>query len=198
MMTLYYNRTSPFARKCWMVVEFASLHDQVELNITNPMADESLRETNPLGKVPALKTPELTLFDSPIICEYLDTLNDTTDLFKRNTPEYFQIQMAHVRANGVLEAAVASLMEKRRETEHSQLWLQRWQSSIEKTIRTQACDHLGSPDDVSIATISMAAALGYLDFRFAELNWREWNEDLAQWFENIAHCPWFIATIPQA
>lgn len=197
MMTLYYNRTSPFARKCWMVVEFASLHDKVELKITNPIADTSLRKTNPLGKVPALSTPDLTLFDSPLICEYLAILNNDIDLFRRNSASYFALQMDHVRADGILEAAVASLMEKRRETEHSHMWLTRWQTSIEQTIQTQTCTHLGSKDDVSIATISMVAALGYLDFRFADLNWRQWNEALADWYEKILGCDWVQKTAPK-
>ncbi len=196
-MTLYYNRTSPFARKCWMVVEFAELHDQIELKITNPIADASLRKTNPLGKVPALATPDLTLFDSPLICEYLSSLNPGIDLFRRTQTDYFALQMDHVRANGILEAAVASLMEKRRETEHSHMWLSRWQTSIERTLATQTCDHLGSNADVSIATISMAASLGYLDFRFADLNWRQWNPELAAWYQEILACDWVQKTAPK-
>lgn len=198
-MQLCYSTVSPYARKCRMVAILAGLQDELTLVLIDPLNDGQFRTTNPLGKVPALLTPELTLVDSPLICEYLNDLgenNGRRSLYVRGTPSYYPVQLAHVRADGILDAAVSIVMENRRQTEPSPFWLARWHAAIETTITEQSLATLGSAEQPIISTLAFAAALAYLDFRLAQLDWRTWNKELAQWYEDVQRQTWFMQTAP--
>lgn len=200
-MHLYYSQTSPYSRKCRIALYVTGLVNQVEQTRVDPFADTDYRQINPFGKVPALITDGVALFDSPIICQYLDQqgqkINHTPPLFPSpHSDTYFFIQASHAQANGILDAAVASMMERRRSTEHSVYWLDRWQQSIKNAVTTFPIKHIGDAESVNIATIATAAALGYLDFRFGDFAWRQWNSELAQWFELVQRSSWMEATNP--
>ncbi len=198
-MKLYLSGTSPFARKCNMLVHLAGLVDHVEFVLTNSLQDEHFRQVNPLGKVPALVDGDLTLFDSPLICEYLDAKSvelGGKSLFEKGKPQYFKVATEHARANGIIDAAVSTVMESRRETEHSQFWLDRWQASIKTAIETFDISSLAGSASPNVATVATVAALAYLDFRLPVLPWREWNPGLADWSVDLLEQPWVIATQP--
>jgi len=120
-MKIFYSNASPYARKCRIALEICKLADQAELILTDPLNNQDYRKINPLGKVPALVDNDLTLFDSPIICEYI-AHKSGVDLFSRGHKDYFFIQKNHAQANGILDAAVATVMENRRQTEKSEYW----------------------------------------------------------------------------
>ena len=167
----------------------------------DPFANDSFRQINPLGKVPALIDDDITLFDSPLICEYLDnkrTLLGSESIFRSAAINYFEAQLCHANADGIIDAAVSIVMERRRETEHSDFWLDRWFTSIESGIRTMQINSLGTGDIPHIGTIATTAALSYLDFRLTDTNWRSWNLDVATWFENISDQDWVKETKPQS
>lgn len=198
-MQLYYSLTSPYARKCHIILHLHDLLGQTELILTDQFAQQ-FREVNPLGKIPSLKDADLTLIDSPLICEYLDTLavsQGKQSLFKRDDANYFPIQLQHVLANGLLDAAVASVYEKRRETEPSAYWLERWGESLKNTVTQAKVSNMGTVDEPNIASVAMITALAYLDFRLPELEWRNWNAELAAWYEPFTHRPWFENTRPE-
>ncbi|SMF52829.1 glutathione S-transferase [Alteromonadaceae bacterium Bs31] len=198
-MQLFYSTTSPFARKVNIFLRLTGLINTTELVSTN-FESEELRKLNPLGKIPALKDGELVLPDSTLICQYLDEQyvalgNDS--LFHNGEEDYYQVQMAHTLANGILEAAVSTVMEKRRDTEHSIYWLGRWRAAMHTAIKNIDFEAITNGDNPNIATITTAAALGYLDFRLSsEHDWRKWNADLAGWFESIRFEDWFVDTTP--
>jgi len=200
-MKLYYSHTSPYARKCRIALELCGLKNKTKLLLTDPLNDDTYRETNPLGKVPALVDNTLTLFDSPLICEYIDVVAQTQDsvstvLFPKTSPSYFHIQLAHATANGILDAAVLTVMERRRTTEHSSYWIKRWHNAIQSSISTVQDRHLGDDETVHIATIAFATALAYLDFRLPDYPWRNWNKELAVWFNEVKEKHWMISTQP--
>ena len=198
-MKLLYSVTSPFARKCKMTLIVTQLIDETELILTTFETDE-LRQANPLGKIPALIDGDKTFIDSPFICEYIDhkyTEKGHNSLFKKRTGQYFETQQLHVQADGITNAAVSTVMERRRDTEHSQYWLDRWQKAIQTTIKHADIEKLGHANDIHIGTLAMAASLGYLDFRLSDMNWREWNSGLATWFAEIEKQDWFIQTKPE-
>ncbi|MFT5082451.1 MAG: glutathione S-transferase [Lentisphaeria bacterium] len=198
-MELFYNTTSPFARKCSMVLHLNGLINETELVLTNPF-DDAYKNTNPLGKVPALVDGDLTLFDSPLMCEYLDdtsVANGGLTLLHKNTPHYYPIQQIHSQADGILDAAVSTLFETRRETEQSDYWMSRWHSAIKTGVGTLPMDKLGNVAQPNMGTVATIAALGYLDFRMAHYGWRDWNAALAEWYANCQDASWVEATLPK-
>ncbi len=195
-MKLFYSLTSPYARKCHMVLLVTGLIEETELVLTDQFAEE-FRRTNPLGKIPTLRDGDLTLCDSPLICEYLDdkaSKNGVASLFSKSTAGYYQRQMLHVQANGILDAAVASVYENRRnDTQPSQFWLTRWQESLEATLKQLS----PTSENIHIGTLALMTALGYLDFRLDNLQWRNLNPALADWFAQYETEEWFNKTKPQ-
>lgn len=195
-MKLLYTPTSPFARKVTMFLHYSGLINSCDLVIANPFESEELRTANPLGKVPALIDGNTSLFESNLILEYLNNKADTGDIFQRDKPDYFNIQKNHFLAEGILNAAVSHMFERKRETEHSQYWLDRWEQAIITSIETVEIDHLGNTDTPNIATLTMATALGYLNFRLENLDWRSLNQDVCKWDESIRETSWYQQTIP--
>lgn len=194
-MQFIYTATSPFARKVNMVIHVLGIKDNVEYTIINPLEDPKIRDLNPLGKVPALVDGGKCLIDSSLICEYLDD-HQTMNLFQKNSAHYYAIAQAHFLANGIMDAAVNSVFEHKRETEHSLYWLNRWDESIRGAIAQAQTPVLAGEDDPNIATVAMACALGYLDFRLPNLDWRTHNPSLEQWFKTIEKCFWYVKTCP--
>lgn len=199
-MQLYYTSVSPYARKVLMLAQLLDLND-LELVRVNPMADESLRKVNPLAKVPTLVDGDMSLFDSNLICEYLDdksSIANGKSFLERNTPHYYAMQKIHVLANGILDAAVATVMELRRDdAEHSASWLERWHTAMVHAIQSMDPETLGNSERIHIGTIATVCALGYLDFRLPRFNWREYNPALKQWYEVMESQPWAIDTAPK-
>ena len=196
-MQLYYSATSPFARKVLMVLHLTGLMENCELLLTNPLENSSLRQINPLGKVPALIDGDLNLIDSPLICEYLDE-RAQSNLLRKGTPEYFHIRLVCAYGDGLLDAAVATVMESRRsDAEQSHFWKQRWHQSILQSLARLPPAQLGAPDTIHMATVTALAALGYLDFRLPNMNWRDTRPDLADWYEPFAALPWVFQTTPK-
>jgi len=199
-MQLYYSPTSPFVRKVHMLALVAKLPD-LELVRANPLADDTLRAVNPLGKVPALADGELTLIDSPLICEYLDDKSialGNPSFFHKDQPDYFLIQRTHALADGVLDAAVATVMERRRQdSEQSSHWLRRWHQAITSGLAWLESQDIGNATHPHIGTFATVAALGYLDFRLPNLNWREQNPTLARWYAEIESVEWVASTQPR-
>lgn len=200
-MKLFYSTTSPFARKVLMALHITGLIEKTELVLTNPLEDESLRQTNPLGKIPALVDYNLSLVDSPLICEYLDDLSvqaGNSSLFRKGEKDYYNIQLIHSQADGILDAAVAIVYENRRsDAEKSHYWLERWRRAITGTLAGLNIDALGDARLPHIGTLATVAALGYLDFRLPDLNWRIQHPNLATWFGALENSPWVKNTAPK-
>ncbi len=199
-MRIHYSITSPFARK---VRIFAALTQQpdIEWVLTKPLETPSLRSINPLGKIPALESNTINLFDSTLICEYLDELycaRGGDSLFRRGKADYFAVQKQHVLANGIMDAAVASVMDQRRpDAPASEFWLGRWQQSVQGGLEAVEVEVLGSQGHLNIAGVAMVCALGYLALRIPTLEPAKLNPALGIWYADQAQAPWFIATVPQ-
>lgn len=197
-MKLFMSHTSPFARKVRMFLRVSGLLEHTE-EVATTFESDDLRQLNPLGKIPALVDAELTLFDSPLICEYLDEQYveaGNYSLFNCDKENYFDVQSTHALTDGITDAAVLTVMELKRSTEKSPYWLDRWQKAMETGIRHIDLSAIGSQDELNIATLSTAACLGYLDFRLPDLGWRDWNPELATWFTSITEQAWYLETAP--
>ena len=199
-MKLRFSVTSPFARKVLIVAIETGLDARIERVPTNawdPATD--LVRDNPLSKVPALVLDGgETLYDSPVICEYLDSLHDGTPLL----PPAGGARWAHKRlealADGLMDAAVAIRVElsQRPEDKRWQPWVERQTRAIERALDAfeEAAANWG--DAFGLGQVAVVCALGYLDFRFASLDWRAGRPRLAAWAAAHATRPSVAATRP--
>ena len=198
-MQLRYSPTSPYVRKVSVTIIEKGLAARVE-NVPTVVwtTDAEVRTLNPLGKVPVLIDDEgLVLFDSPVICEYLDSLSDAPRLIPASGAARWRALRRQALADGILDAAIACLMEgKRPQPQRSADWLALQRASIDCALGSLEGEAPAFSDSPDIAAISVACALGYLDFRFADIGWRAGRDTLAEWYERFAERPSLRQTIP--
>ena len=196
-MELVVSATSPYARKARIVRLEKKLQDRVRVIEASPLAEGSQSVIqNPLGKVPSLILPDgRVLFDSPLICTYLDAEDGHPTLTGQTSEARWAVEVAHALGDGIMDAAFSSVMERRRpESERSAFWLDRWAGSINSGLDAMAKD-IGTRGDVfDIGSISCAVALGYLDFRLPDLEWRNGRGGLQTWYEKQILRPSFVET----
>jgi glutathione S-transferase len=195
-MRLLYSPGSPFARKVRVVLREKGLLDLVEETVVNPHENGAeLLSLNPLAKVPTLQFDGGSLFDSPLVCEYLDTLASNRLLIPREREGRMGVLRLQALSDGIMDAAVASVLELRRsDTQPSKHWLQRWESAIRRAVASLSETAL--PTDMNLGGIAVACALDYLSFRCPSIAWRAEYPDLALWFDAYVDRPSFADTAP--
>jgi len=196
---LFQVPTSPFARKVMACAIAREIDAQIELVQADPHASPpALLAANPLSKVPALVTEDgLALFDSPVICEYLDSVGEMLPMFPRaGSAARWHALKLQAAADGIMDAAVARRGEQRlpRETARDAV-IARHKAAVERTLALLEGEVPGRALD--IGSISVACALGYLDFRFAAEPWREAHPRLAAWFAAFAEASAIARTVPR-
>ncbi|WP_348674847.1 glutathione S-transferase N-terminal domain-containing protein [uncultured Abyssibacter sp.] len=201
-MQLLCTLTSPFARKVRMFALEKGVADRVELRLSNPLDDpEDLLRVNPLAKIPALLLDDGTpLYDSRVICEYLDSLADAPVMIPSSGDLRWAVMRRQALADGLMDAAVSVVFEHRRPpTEQSPHWLDRWDGKIRRAVATLDAEHARQPLELGrLDGIAAAAALAYLDFRLPELDWHDASPGLAAWWLETARCPCVVDTAPPA
>lgn len=199
MLELRYSSTSPFVRKVSATIIECGLENHVVNVATNPWApDTDLGRFNPLGKVPALKLANgQVLFDSPVICEYLDSLGSTPRLFPtEGLPRWNALRLQAI-GDGMMEAAVGRILESRRpEQQQSEAFASRCQTAVVRALDLLEIETGEWSDDFSIGQLTVACALEYLDFRFANENWRASRPTLQAWHESVMVRPSLGQTVP--
>jgi glutathione S-transferase len=197
-MQLIHSATSPYARKVRMLVIEKGLANRIETVAANPLQDPpDLLAANPLAKVPALVIePGLALFDSPLLCAYLDSLAEPA-LIPAAGMDRWRCLRREALADGVVDAAVASVMEGRRvEAQRSPDWLDRWQAAILRGAEALEAEADAIAARFDIGAIATAAALGYLDFRLPHIDWRASAPRLAAWLLEVGQRESFRTTAP--
>lgn len=195
-MKLLYSQASPFARKVLIVAHEKGLAGALEVQPASPMLDGSLvTPVNPLGKVPALiRDDGQALYDSPVICEYLDTIGSGPALIPPAGEARWTVLRTQALADGMLDAALNLVVERRRpETERSAEWMARWQAAI---LRGAKAAPTPADDDWTLGEIALACAFGYLDFRLPEIDWRAEAPGAAAWHAKAAGKPVMVETAP--
>lgn len=200
-MKLVGSYTSPYVRKTRVVL--AEKKIDCEFVIDSPWTDSSgVPDLNPLGKIPVLVLDDDTcLFDSRVIVEYLDGVAPNNKLLPAPARERALVKRWEALADGLIDAAVAILLEGRRaDGERSEGWIARQQLKIERALAALAAD-LG--DDawchgtaISLADIAVGCALGYLDFRQPALDWRGTHANLARLQDKLLQRASFSDTVP--
>ncbi|MBS4099449.1 MAG: glutathione S-transferase N-terminal domain-containing protein [Sulfuricella sp.] len=200
-MKLILTLTSPFARKVRIVMSEKKIeYDTQEENPWIP--DTRVTEFNPLGKVPVLVLDDGgTVFDSPVIVEYLDMVSPVHRLIPESVRQRIQVRRGEALADGVSEAAAAIFLENRRpEAQRSPEWIVLQRRAIDLGMKAIA-DDLGEKkwymgDTYSLADIAIGCALGYMDLRFPEIDWRTTYPNLAKFEERMEQRPAYKETMP--
>ncbi len=197
-MKLRFSPTSPFVRKVMVMAHEIGLAERIELVATDAR-DASVKFENPLGKVPTLITDGgEALFDSRVICEFLDGLHDGAKLFPAAGGERLQALRLQALADGIMDAAILQIYENLRpEAQRSPDWLAKQKGKVAGGLDALEDQVDGFGEAFTIGLLSVGCILGYLDFRFSDDNWRADHPGLADWFETIIDRPSMTATTPK-
>lgn len=197
-MKLRVSSTSPYARKVVIFAIEAGLDPQIELVQTQAWSpDTDLPKDNPLGKVPTLITDAgERIYDSHVICEYLDTLHGKKRLIPTGPGRINQLRI-HALGDGILDAGVAARIEVAvRPPEFQwQAWVTRQVAAVNRALDELERQCLDWGDDFLFGQIAVITALGYVDFRL-KLEWRKTRPALSAWEAQAALRSSVAATVP--
>ena len=203
-MKLIGSITSPYVRKVRIVMAEKKLDfDFVSEDVW--AADTSISASNPLGKVPCLVMEGgEALFDSRVIVEYVDTLSPVGKLIPDRGRERAEVKTWEALSDGLLDAAILARLEAtwpgRKEGERSQVWIDRQLKKIDDSLAAmdralaERSNCVGI--QISLADIAVGVAVGYLDFRFPQIDWRGQHPNLGALYERLAQRQSFKDTRP--
>ncbi len=200
-MQLMTSAASPYARKVRVALHEYGLLGEVEMvTVDAHAAPDQLTRINGLSKIPALDTEDgPVLFDSPVILQWLDeTYPDKPRLVPTDGPDRWHTLRRAALADGIMDAAVALVLENRRplERQHQpavEKELNRLQIALDMAEREAG----GLPQIPRIDTIGLACALEYLAFRLSDqIDWRSGRPDLEQWMRDFCQRDSMMDTRP--
>ena len=198
--------TSPYVRKVRVVLAEKKL--DYKFLPENVWADDTqIGAANPLGKVPCLVMDgQDAVFDSRVIVEYLDTLSPVGKLIPPSGRQRVEVKTWEALADGLMDAAILARLERtwpgRAEGERSQAWIDRQMKKVHDALTAMSAGLADKPwcsqgVHLSLADIAVGCALGYLDFRFPELDWRARHANLAVLLDDrLMARPSFADTLP--
>lgn len=197
-MKLFHSPASPFVRKVMACAIARELAERIELIPTvAQQSPAALLAANPLSKVPCLVTSDgVALYDSPVICEYLDSLEGTLPLFPRSGGARWKALVLQALGDGIMDAAVLTRGESLRPQEAARdANMARQMAAVDRSLALLEAEP--PHQTVDIGSISIGCALGYLDFRFAHRPWRDAHPKLAAWFAEFRQNPCMAQTEPR-
>lgn len=203
---LYYTPTSPFARKVRVVALERGLHDEIELVRVYPPGaanDAALMDENPLAKVPTLVTPDLgALYDSPVICEYLDGLDGARGprLLPEGGPERLRVLRRQALCDGLLDAAILVYYERALRPADKQFepWVAMQSQKALSGLTVLERDLLSDGDSapLDLGTLTAVCALGWFELRKPVGDLRASHPALLAWYDRVRQRPSFEQTVP--
>ncbi len=203
-MKLIGSLTSPYVRKVRIVMAEKRLDYKLELeDVWAP--GSVITEANPLAKVPCLVMDGgEAVFDSRVIVEYVDTLSPVGRLIPEKGRERAEVRTWEALADGLLDAAILARLEAtwpgRSAEQRSEAWIARQMDKVNGAVAAMAKGLGERPwcagNHFTLADVAVGCALGYLDFRFPDIDWRGPNGNLARLYEKLAARPSFIESRP--
>ena len=200
-MKLIGSQTSPYVRKVRVVM--AEKKIDFEHVLENPWApDTKVPESNPLGKVPCLVMEDGgAVFDSRVIVEYLDTINPVNKLIPASGRARVEVRCWEALGDGMCDAAILARLEAQRpKGQQNPEWVKRQMAKVEQGLAAAARGLGDKPwctgNNFSLADIATGCALGYLDFRYPQIEWRKTYPNLAKLADKLAARASFIDTAP--
>jgi glutathione S-transferase len=203
-MKLIGSLTSPYVRKVRVVMAEKKLDFQLVLQ--DPWSSDAVLQANPLGKVPCLVMEGgEAVFDSRVIVEYLDTLSPVGKLIPPSGRERTEVRTWEALADGLLDACVAARLEQtwsgRTAEQRSPAWVDRQMSRVQAALKAISQGLGDKPwcggNHFTLADVAVGCALGYLDLRFAHIDWRGDHPNLKRLHDKLATRPSFIDTAPK-
>jgi glutathione S-transferase len=198
-MKLAYSPASPYVRKVVACAIARGIKDKMELWKIGT-TDPALLPVNPLSKVPTLVTDDgSSLYDSPVICEYIDSIGAAPKLFPAAGPARWKALCQEALGDGILDAT----QPRRREIALPQDEGRKGYIELQQGKVTRALDVLEKEADslgmlTTIGEITIGCALGYLDFRYANEPWRPGHPKLEAWYAKVVKLPPLAETMPVA
>jgi len=202
-MKLIGSLASPYVRKVRVVMAEKKLDYQLVLeNVWD--AETTIHLSNPLGKIPCLIMEDGgSMYDSRVIVEYLDTLTPVAKLLPPNGRDRAAVKVWEALADGVLDAAVLVRLERtlRPSEQQSAAWIERQMGKVLAGLAIMS-EELGDStyckgNHYTLADVAVGCALGWLSFRFPEIDWRSDYANLAKLFDKLSERPSFKDTVPQ-
>ena len=199
MMKLRYSPTSPYVRKITVLAHETGQKDKIELVATN-FADPAngLSAQNPLAKVPALILENgTTLYDSPVICEYLDSLHSGTKMFPASGDARWTALRRQALADGIMDAGILRIGEQRRPAnEQSPGWLVKQKDVMARGLDALEAEIGSFGRNADIGSITVGCAVAYALFRFGGDKPLDNRPKLKAWYETFSQRPSMVATVP--
>jgi glutathione S-transferase len=204
-MKLIGSTTSPYVRKVRVVMAEKKLDYRFE--IEDVWGSDAILASNPLGKVPTLVMEGgEALFDSRVIVEYLDTRSPVSRLIPEASRLRIEVRTWEALADGIIDALILARLEAtwpgRTAEQRSQAWIDRQLVKVHASLEAVSTGLADKPwctgIHMSLADIATGCALGYLDHRFPEINWRNNHSNLARLYEKLSVRQSFIDTAPPA
>jgi glutathione S-transferase len=196
-MKLAYSAASPYVRKVTACAIARGLDGRIE-RWTVPTSDPALVPVNPLSKVPSLVTDDgMSLYDSPVICEYLDSIGDAPKLFPSPGPARWTALRQQALGDGIMDAS----QPRRREValpqdQGRQDYIALQQGKVARALDVLEAEAASLGMLTTIGEITIGCALGYLDFRFPHEPWRPGHPTLEAWYAKVAALPPLAQTMP--
>ncbi len=194
---------SPYVRKVRILIIELGLQDTVKLEapgtVTPVTSNDLLNNVNPLGMIPALELDDgQSLFDSPVICEYLNHIANGT-FIPADASHRLEVLGLQALADGILDVSVALRYETflRPETLRWQEWIDQQHAKVERALDAleQRCESFELPP--LLGEIAVACALGYRDFRNPEIDWRSSRPLLTAWYDEMMKRESLLSTMPK-
>lgn len=199
-MKLRYSAASPYVRKVMVTAHEVGLVGQIQAIPTDVWGSTDAHADNPLGKVPTLLLDGgETLFDSPVICEYLDSLHSGATLFPAAGGARWRALRQQAQADGIMDAGILARLENnRKEGEKSPGWIARQKAAVARGL--DAFEHAAAELDgpITIGQITLGCAIGWLNFRFADDHVLDKRPALTAWYAKFSQRPSMVATVPKA
>ena len=194
-MKLAYSPASPYVRKVTACAIKRGLNvERLKIGTTDP----ELLKYNALSKVPTLITDDgMCIFDSPVICEYLDSIGSAPKLFPAPGPARWKALTQEALADGILDAT----QPRRREValpqdEGRKAYIALQQGKVNRALDVLEAEAASLGELTTIGEITIGCALGYLDFRYANEPWRPGHPKLTTWYEKVAKLAPLAETVP--
>lgn len=192
-MRLYYWMTCPFACKVLAFLDELGMKDSVELVQKHPWEkNNGLSALNPLKQIPVLEVDAgFTLFDSRVICEYLDQFSEGKNYIPKGGIERWKTLKLQAIADGIMEAAIYRVIEEnaRHEEHRSDPWIGRQNVKLIQALDFLEKDSLTFENNFTLGHLAVAIALSYLNLRFAKEAWGEKRLNLLKWHKQIMERP---------
>ena len=196
-MKLAFSPASPYVRKAMACAIARGIEGQVEKWVIKT-SDPVLAQSNPLGKVPTLVTDDgIGLYDSPVICEYLDSIGTAAPLFPAAGPARWNALRQQALADGIMDASQPRRREIALPQDEGRVeWIAGQRAKVDRAVAELEGEAGSLGALTTIGEITIACALGYLDFRFAHEPWRQAAPKLAAWYEGVLKLAPIAQTMP--